>query len=145
MLDKIKEINNALVYMHNYIIEAEKDALVNSPYNELTFTEIHVIEAVGIEPKTMKEVASKLKITMGSLTTSVNRIVQKGYIERKFDKADRRRIFINLTPRGVEVYNFHEIFHENIIGEITKALEEINPEVLNIELQKLVDVFQRAE
>ena len=145
MPDKIKGINNALIYMYNYIVEAEKEALEESPYNELTFTEIHVIEAVGLESKTMTEVANKLKITMGSLTTSVNRIVQKGYIERKFDKTDRRRIFINLTPKGVEVYKFHENFHESIISEITKALEEINPELLNVESQKLVDVFQREE
>ena len=119
--DKIKRINNALVYMYNYIVEAEKEALDKSEYKDLTFTELHVIEAVGLEPKTMTEVAGKLKITMGSLTTSVNRIVQKGYIERNFDKTDRRRIFINLTDKGIEVYKFHEAFHEEIIGEITQA------------------------
>lgn len=145
MPDRIKRINNALVYMYNYIVEAEKEALEKSAYNDLTFTELHVIEAVGLEAKTMTEVAGKLKITMGSLTTSVNRIVQKGYIEREFDKADRRRIFINLTSKGQEVYQFHEAFHENIIREITTALEEIKPDVLNVELQNLVDAFQREE
>lgn len=145
MPDRIKRINNALVYMYNYIVEAEKDALEKSVYNDLTFTELHVIEAVGLEAKTMTEVAGKLKITMGSLTTSVNRIVQKGYIERNFDKADRRRIFINLTNKGTKVYKFHETFHEEIIREITEALENIHPDILNIELEKLVDVFQRDE
>ncbi len=145
MPDRIKRINNALVYMYNYILEAEKEALDKSEYNDLTFTEIHVIEAVGAAPKTMTEVASKLRITMGSLTTSVNRIVKKGYIERNFDKADRRRIFINLTEKGFAAYKFHEAFHEEIIGEITQALDEIHPDVLNVELQKLVDVFQKDE
>lgn len=145
MPDKIKRINDALVYMYNYIVEAEKEALEKSEYNDLTFTELHVIEAVSLEAKTMTEVANKLKITMGSLTTSVNRIVQKGYIERKFDKADRRRIYIDLTEKGIRVYKFHERFHEEVIVEITQALEEIHPDVLNVELEKLVDLFQREE
>lgn len=142
MPDKIKRINNALIYMYNYILEAEKEALEKSDYRDLTFTELHVIEAAGLEPKTMTEIAGKLKITMGSLTTSVNRIVQKGYIERNFDPSDRRRIFIHLTDKGQKVYKFHDKFHEDIIGEITHALEQIQPDVLNVELEKLVDVFK---
>jgi DNA-binding MarR family transcriptional regulator len=129
--------------MYNYILEEEKRALEESPYNDLTFTELHVIAAVGLESRTMTEVANTLKITMGSLTTSVNRIVQKGYIERKFDKADRRRIYIYLTDKGKEVEVFHEAFHANIVSEITKALEQIKLDVLNEELEKLVATFQQ--
>ena len=145
MPDKIKGINDALIYMYNYILDAEKETIEKSEYKDLTFTEVHVIEAVGLEAKTMTEVATKLKITMGSLTTSVNRIVQKGYIIRKMDEKDRRRIYISLTEKGQEVYTFHENFHQNIMNEIIQALQEIKPDLLNIELQKLVDVFSSEE
>ena len=141
MPDKIKHISNAFIYMYNYILSAEKETLEKSIYNDLTFTEVHVIEAVGQEARTMTEVASKLKITMGSLTTSVNHIVQKGYIARKFDEKDRRRIYIYLTDKGRDVYKFHESFHEEIMQEIIQALQEIKPDVLNVELQKLVNLF----
>nr|WP_267471851.1 MarR family transcriptional regulator [Turicibacter sanguinis] len=87
-------------------------------------TEIHVIEAIRkCEPSTMGTVSKRLMITMGTLTTSVNRLVEKGYVTRKRDVNDRRVVLLDLTEKGQSVFEIHEAFHEDLVNAALKDLE----------------------
>lgn len=68
--------------------------------NDLSVTEIHTIEAVGMyELKNMSEIASDLNITVGTLTMAVNNLVKKGYVERVKKEGDRRVVQVRLTKK----------------------------------------------
>lgn len=138
----IEKINDLLIYAFNSILTFEKEVLRQSQYNDLTVTEMHVIEAVGREPKRMTEVANKLGITVGSLTTGVNRIVKKGYIERMYNKEDRRCVYIILTEKGELVYDLHEQFHEQMAKEMIVQLEVIDCQILIGSLERLANFFK---
>ncbi|MBP2026213.1 DNA-binding MarR family transcriptional regulator [Acetoanaerobium pronyense] len=93
---------------------------------DLSMNEMHTIEAIGYEDiKSMTETAEILRITVGTLTTSVNRLVKKGYVERLRDDTDRRIVLIKLTEKGKEVFKIHEQFH---IEMVEKLLEDLNLE-----------------
>ena len=90
----------------------------------------------------MTDIAKKLNITVGSLTTSMNSLVKKGYVARKRSENDRRVVNIYLREKGVEAYEHHKQFHR----EMTDALvNSLTPEELNVwmkSLNALTEFFQ---
>ena len=76
-------INHVLVKLINEIWELEEKAIITDEFKDLTNNDMHVIEAIGLgEGKNMSSIASQLNITVGSLTTAMNSLVNKKYVER---------------------------------------------------------------
>ena len=75
-------INNVLVNLINEIWELEEKAIITEEFKDLTNNDMHVIEAVGTgDGKNMSSIARKLNITVGSLTTAMNSLVNKKYVD----------------------------------------------------------------
>ena len=73
--------------------------------------------------KPMTLIAKKEHVTVGALTTCVNRLVQKGYLLRTRDEMDQRVILLSVTQKGKKVLKVHDKFHDDIIG---LTLENVN-------------------
>ena len=137
-------LNNILVKLFNNILRIEEFALKSSPFNDLSITEMHTIEAIGIEKaRTMSEVALDLKITVGTLTTAINKLIKKGYVNRRRIEEDRRVVMIELTEKGILAYKVHEKFHEEMIDHVLEELGVSEEEVLISSLDKLDKFFQK--
>lgn len=136
-----KVVNEVLVELFNDILTIEKGVIKNSPYNDLSVTEIHVLEAVGRTSRTMTDIATHLGITVGTLTTSINRLVKKGYVIRYRSKDDRRFVEIELTERGRLAYDVHESFHKNMVEAMIEKLSDEDNEILISSLQRLSKFF----
>ena len=118
-----KVVNDLLTDVFNQILILEERNLTEHDAVDVTMTEIHVIEAIRkCEPATMGNVSKRLMITMGTLTTSVNRLVEKGYVTRKRDESDRRVVLLDLTEKGQKVFEVDEEFHEAILNSAIKKL-----------------------
>ena len=79
-MNKKEIINTLLVDLFNHILRIEEESLQKLGV-KLTMTEVHVLEAIELsENKTMTEVANRLNITLGTLTTSINRLVRKTWL-----------------------------------------------------------------
>ncbi len=65
-------------------------------------------------------IARKLGITVGSLTTSMNSLVNKKYVVRERSEADRRIVYIRLTPKGEKAYRHHEEFHKKMVESVVE-------------------------
>lgn len=139
----IEVVNDLLVNLFNDILTIEKAALESGPFNDLTMTELHVIEEIGFSPRTMTEVASQLGITVGTLTTTINRIVKKGYVDRNHAKDDRRFVTITLTHRGKLAHRLHESFHATMVKSIVNGISEEDNNILIESLKRLTDFFKQ--
>ena len=90
-MDAYQRINDVLVNLFNEIWEREKEAIITEEFYDITNNDMHVIEAIGLaDDNTMSSVAKKLGVTAGTLTTSVNALVNKKYAERERSELDRR-------------------------------------------------------
>jgi DNA-binding MarR family transcriptional regulator len=133
--EKMKEINNILVEIYDDINHIEEYSIKQGAFNDISITEIHTIEAVGMYgSKTMSEVAQTLNITMGTLTTAVDKLIKKGYMERSRSDSDRRIVNVSLTKRGKLAYRIHEKFHMDMVRAI---MEDFTPEEEDILLRGL--------
>lgn len=133
-----KVLNDLLVQLFNDILLIEEKTLQNGPLSDISVTEIHTIEAIGMyKDRTMTEVAQDLKITVGTLTTAITKLIKKGYVERKRTEEDRRVVLIHATKKGKLAYRLHEKFHSDMINETIGVLDEDQEKILVSSLEKL--------
>ena len=136
-------INDILVHLFNEIWELEEDAIITDEYKDISNNDMHIIEAVGLgDDSTMSMVARKLGITAGSLTTSVNSLVNKKYIIRERSETDRRVVYIRLTEKGRRAYRHHEDFHMQMTDAVIQKLDEKEIPVLLKTLESLSEFFR---
>lgn len=138
-----KVLNELLVQLFNDILQIEEKTLKSGSISDLSITELHTIEAIGMyKERTMTEVAQDLKITVGTLTTAINKLIKKGYVERKRIEEDRRVVLIHLTKKGKLAYRLHEKFHNDMINETIDGLGEKEEEILISSLERLKVFFK---
>ena len=134
-------LNELLVNLFHDILEIEEKSLRDNG-SDLTITEMHTIHAVGDErPRTMTEISRDLNITMGTLTTGVDKLIKKGYLVRKRTEEDKRVVLVELTDKGLGAKKMHDAFHQDMI---TSVIDTLNPEeesVLIQALEKLIGFF----
>ena len=120
----VKEaLNELLVNVFNYITNIEELNLKSKGVN-VSMTEVHIIEAINNSPvPIMTNVATKLLITTGTLTTAINSLVRKGYVVREQSEEDRRKVFLRLTEKGKLVIKIHDEFHDDMIDNTIKDLK----------------------
>ena len=136
-------LNELLVTIFNDILQIEQNALREGEFKDISITELHTIEAVGMYgTRTMTEVAQDLKITVGTLTIAINNLVKKGYVERNRSESDRRVVEISLTRKGKLAYRLHEKFHTDMIKATIKGLSSDEELVLARALDKLNTFFK---
>ncbi|MDF2542811.1 MAG: hypothetical protein K0S47_2529 [Herbinix sp.] len=138
MKDKLVEINNLLVEVYDDVNQIEEYSIKQGAFRDLSITEIHTIEAVGLYgSKTMSEVAAQLEITMGTLTTAIDKLIKKSYVERSRSNTDRRIVNVSLTKKGKLAYRIHEKFHLDMVKEIMIDFSSEEEEILLRALRKL--------
>jgi DNA-binding MarR family transcriptional regulator len=144
-MERLTEIlNHLMVEIFNDILTIEQTALKKGAFSDLSVTEMHTIEAIGMyHPRTMSEVAQDLKITVGTLTTAINRLVKKEYVERKRVEDDRRIVQISLTKKGKLAYRLHEKFHTEMIHAMVEGMNLENEEILIQSLGQLSQFLKR--
>ncbi|MBR2916401.1 MAG: MarR family transcriptional regulator [Clostridia bacterium] len=102
---------------------------------------MHIIEAISMLEKskknTMANVAKILSVSPGSLTTAVNTLVAKGYVDRERSEEDRRVVLVYPTEKGREVNNHHKKFHDEMVDFIGVALSDEEMENILKALERL--------
>ena len=95
-MDRYSRLDGVLVSLFNDIIDIESRAIVESDFSDITNNDMHVIDTIGIGvKKNMSTVAAQLSITIGSLTTAINALVRKGYVNSS------KEAFDNYLDKGV--------------------------------------------
>lgn len=142
MEDVYKMINHVLVNLINEIWELEEKAIITEEFKDLTNNDMHVIEAIGLGARNnMSSIAKKLNITVGSLTTAVNNLVNKNYVERSRSEEDRRVVYVKLTEKGINAYHHHEDYHRQMTQAIIDKLDKEELPVLMKTLDALTEFF----
>jgi DNA-binding MarR family transcriptional regulator len=139
----INIINELLVDIFYDILQIEQKSLQYASFKDLSISEIHTIEAIGMyKPRKMTEIASELDITLGTLTTAINHLVSKEYVVRNRSEADRRIVYISLTKKGRLAYRIHRKFHSDMVKQCIEGLSEEEESILTTALEKLNKFFK---
>lgn len=134
-------VNEILVRLFANILDIEEKCLKIGEFSDLSITEMHVIDNIGLTTeRTMSDTAKAVKVTTGTLTTAIDNLIKKGYVERRRSSEDRRVVKIRLTEKGKAAFLSHEDFHKDLVVSALEQLDSHEEEVL-IKVLSSIDVF----
>lgn len=137
-------INHFLVDIWSRINKIEERSIAAGVGENISLTEIHIIEKIGAEqPSRMSAIAKAVGVTLATLTVACDKLESKGLVQRTRDTADKRVVNISLTPRGQAVYAYHKHFHERMTAAALHDLSDRETALLASSLQKLQSFFER--
>jgi len=141
LMNNNNTVNEILVRLFADVLDIEEKCLRRGEFSDLSITEIHIIDNIGLDKeRNMSNTAKDLRITSGTLTTAIDNLIKKDYVERRRSVEDRRVVMIKLTDKGAESYKRHEDFHKDLV---VSALGELNDqeEELLVKVLSNIDVF----
>jgi MarR family transcriptional regulator, organic hydroperoxide resistance regulator len=116
--DDVRTVTALFDEMNNKLRKTSQEKLLRI-YKNLTIAEASAIYAIGPEgPKTMKQIAETLGVAVSTPTRTIDRLLEKGFVNRTVGEKDRRQLLIELTPKGKEL--LEDIDKENL--EITRKM-----------------------
>ncbi len=98
---------------------------------------LRVLRDLGTVP--ISRFAEAVDIPRSTATGVVDRLVERGVIERVSDAVDRRMINIRVTPRGLAALEDRVLLDESIVGKRIRALAPEEQRLLAHLLAHLVD------
>ena len=140
-MDKdLNKIHASMRQLFGLVHRLEDEAVKASEFSDLSRAEISAIMAIGTgRPKTMTHVANILEINVSTLTTTINKLVKKGYVERLRDDKDRRIVKIGLSEKGVAAATERDSF----MGELLRgAVEQVEPDKLRYFISAIDNINQ---
>lgn len=121
------------------IIKNEEKLLKN--LGSLSLKECNTLDAIALAIKnknnTANNIAKILGITPGTLTTNLDRLMDKGLIYKEKSIDDKRLVLIYLTPDGCGVRRKRENAHRKIIANAIENLSTPEKVALMGALNKL--------
>ena len=143
---QIDILNDYFLHSALHLTTLEEQCLRKICAKDLSIRELHVIEAVATlqasEKNTMAEIAKYLHLSPASLTTAVNVLVKKEYLERQYSPYDRRVIYVHMTGKGQEANDCYLEFERRMIRTVTSDVDEETADRLIEILGRLSDYLE---
>ena len=144
-IEQKRILNDFFVDTFNKIMAYEERHLTRGKFANVSVKEFHAIEAVAkmtqSNENTMSGIAGQLALSVGSLTTTMNVLVKKGYVQRRGSQKDRRIIYIELTEAGLSALECHRKFHVEMVESVDTILRDEEVATLTTSLEKLSAFF----
>lgn len=102
---------------------ARGQAIAGSDVTLRMLTLLHHLASSG--PLTLGEIVEHMRLSKAAVTELVNRVEERGLVERMRDERDRRRVFVWLTSEGQRRARQHPRVLEESLLE--RALAQMRP------------------
>ncbi|MDE2026290.1 MAG: MarR family transcriptional regulator [Patescibacteria group bacterium] len=111
---------------------------VKSQFADLSMLQMQALIFITTHPNsTMSEIAKHFSIELPSATSLVNKLYKTGLVERKNDKDDRRKIYVVLTEKGVQLLKEGKKIRKQQIEKILSYLSEAEKKQMQSILEKI--------
>lgn len=140
-----ESLNELLVNAFRSVLKIEGQMLRNMGQLSLSISEMHLLEAVGkggSQGRTVSETANELSLTLPSVTVAVNKLEKKGLLQRARAKEDKRSVSLSLTELGDKINRIHQHFHESMVKNISRGMNEAEKSALLKGMEKLNLYFE---
>jgi DNA-binding MarR family transcriptional regulator len=97
---------------------------------DLSRTEVGLLSALSTRPHRVTELAAREGITQPGATQLVNRLEERGWVERRTDPGDGRAVLVALTKDGLEALDRVRAEYRALLHEEMAALDDEEVETL---------------
>lgn len=111
-------------------------------------TEVGVLRVLRGGPRRITELATEERVTQPAITLLVNRLAERGWVQRIPDPSDGRAVLVSLTAEGHEVFERLRAEYRALLHEEMAALDDSEVATLAAAveiLDKLIDRLKERE
>jgi len=107
----------------------------------LSFTQVKALNLLRFsdEDVNVKDVADSLSMSLPAMSRALDKLVQRGYVERVESEKDRRAKLVRLFPAGRAVLDEIEQARKSAIEELAAALSDDERAALHAALLPVVE------
>ena len=139
-------VNDYLTSIFNNVLVIEESSLRGSQFKDVSIKEMHTIDVIGTMPNaTPSDISKELLVTLGTVTTSLNNLERKGYIERRRSSIDRRVVHLSLTKKGRLLYRLHKRFHNRMVMQVVAGMTPDEKIAMQKGLQNLYNFLEELK
>ena len=139
-------VNDYLTSIFNNVLVIEESSLRGSQFKDVSIKEMHTIDVIGTMPNaTPSDISKELLVTLGTVTTSLNNLERKGYIERRRSSIDRRVVHLSLTKKGRLLYRLHKRFHDRMVMQVVEGMSSEEKNAMQKGLQNLYNFLEELK
>jgi len=118
----------------------QKGAEKNLMSSDLSFAELRILRVLrdqGSSP--MNHFSAETMLSHPTITGVVDKLEERGLVERIRNLNDRREVLIAITPKGKEILAKGEEIHKRFVERSISVLHEGEMETLSVLLKRLAD------
>jgi DNA-binding MarR family transcriptional regulator len=93
-------------------------------------TEVGVLRNLRGGPQRITELAAQEHVTQPAITLLVNRLAERGWVQRIPDPTDGRAVLVSLTPGGEQVFEQLRAEYRALLHEEMASLDDSEVETL---------------
>ncbi|MBV9683539.1 MAG: MarR family transcriptional regulator [Solirubrobacterales bacterium] len=108
-------------------------------------TEVGVMRNLRAGPRRITELAAEERVTQPAITLLVNRLAERGWVERTPDSSDRRAVLVSLTPSGDKAFERLRAEYRALLHEEMASLDDAEVETLAGAVEILDKLIARLE
>jgi DNA-binding MarR family transcriptional regulator len=87
-----------------------------------------VLYLLSVGDLNMSELVARLGVTLPTVSGVVDRLVERGLIARRVNPSDRRRVFVGITPAGVELLDRFRDLNARQLRDLLAVLDNADLE-----------------
>ncbi len=104
-----------------------------------TVRQMEYIDVIGrLENPNLGEIAAALKVSKPSVTAIVDKLTERGFIDKYQSDEDRRSFHVHLSAKGKKLVRMHNETHQRIADLFSRNLNEKDLKTLIALLNKVV-------
>lgn len=121
---------------------AMRKALDESGYDDIPGNGLYIIGGLAMEQQDIPlgQLIKELRLTKQAAGQLVDTLVNRGYLERKTDPEDRRKLTVTLTERGKAAALTQRAAREKIDAELVRRVGQENVDRTRHTLGVLIDM-----
>lgn len=108
----------------------------------LTTPQLMVMQSFGDEISlTVSDVAREINLTQATTTSIVNGLERRGFVQKRRDETDKRRVFVSPTTAGQQLINDAPKTLQDLLERKFQGLEEWEQSFVTAGLQRLASLM----
>ena len=108
-------------------------------------TEVGVLRSLASSPKRITELASEEHVTQPAITLLVNRLAERGWVQRVADPSDGRAVLVSLTEDGEQALELLRAEYRAMLHEEMAMLRDRDVATLARSVEILDGLIARLE
>lgn len=110
----------------------------------LSITQLHYLHAIKERTNiTVTELAELFGVQKSTVTVTVNKLLQSGFIEKLTSKDDLRVVYVSLTDQGKEIIELEDTGYRQFAASILAMLDKEEQATFTYLLNKVTNTITR--